>query len=244
MTEDEDEIMDSIYDFYKHYLGEERVTKEKINEFNFTLKSLNDVNVNKIDINFPISYKEAYTVIESMPESSPGPNGLSIKFFKMFFPFFGEYFINILNRLEDELTETFTDTFIKLILKNTNTVKDINGLRPISLTNFEYRILTKIFTNRISIVSGLLIEDNQTCSKFNRRLSDNIVLLRDLIFDAHLNNSDKKKFLYAISVDQQKAFDSLDHKHLMKLIDHLNLGEFVRKKHKKNIHKLEYTNCC
>ena len=37
----------------------------------------------------------------------------------------------------------------------------------------------------------------------------------------------RKRVLNVISVDQKKAFDSVSHKYLFKLISHLSLGEFI-----------------
>ena len=69
---------------------------------------------------------------------------------------------------------------IKLIPKNNKEIKGINDLRPISLTNFEYRILTKILANRFRSIAHKIINDHQTCSIFERRMYDNIWLLNDL----------------------------------------------------------------
>ena len=66
----------------------------------------------------PITYEEVWDVIKDMKESSPGSNGLSIGFFKKFFPLFGHFFVEILNDSEDILPDAFNDTIIKLITKN------------------------------------------------------------------------------------------------------------------------------
>ena len=124
------------------------------------------------EIGSRITYEEAFETIKNMKDSSPGNNGLSINFFKKFFPFFGEDFVEILNYSESILPETFNETIIKLIMKNLNIVKNKNDLRPISLTNFEYRIYTKILANRFKKVSPYLFLDYQTCSVYGRRIND------------------------------------------------------------------------
>ncbi len=65
--------------------------------------------------------------------------------------------------------------------------------------NFEYRIFTKVLTNRLNSVSFLMIHDHQTCSIVGRRMSDNITVLRDLIEDSNR----RQKELFVISVDQK-----------------------------------------
>jgi hypothetical protein len=39
----------------------------------------------------------------------------------------------------------------------------------------------------------------------------------------------RKRILYLITVDQRKAFDSISHKYLYKLIRHMNFGDFIYK---------------
>ena len=108
-------------------------------------------------------------------------------------------------------------------MKNKEKVKTNNDLRPISLTNFEYRIFTKVLANRLRKVCPMLFLDYQTCSVNGRRINDGINLIKDMIYDANLNNNE----LYLVSIDQKKAFDSISHKYLFALLDHLNISSFI-----------------
>jgi hypothetical protein len=172
-------------------------------------------------LNAKITYDEAYECIKRMSAAAPGANGLTIGFFKKYFPYFGKYYVEMVNS-GDPLPNCFKESVIKLLPKNNSKVKTVNDLRPISLTNYEYRIFTKILANRIRKVSMKLVGDNQTCSIKGRRINDNINLIKDILCDANIKN----KELYLISVDQSKAFDSLSHNYMFKLLEHLNLGEF------------------
>ena len=119
------------------------------------------------EIGKEITYNEVSEIIKGMQDSAPGSNGLSIGFFKKFFPLFGQHFVEILNDSEALLPEVFNETIIKLIMKNLNEIKGVNDLRPISLTNFEYRIFTKVLFNRFKRLSPYLFIDCQTCSVGN-----------------------------------------------------------------------------
>jgi hypothetical protein len=61
---------------------------------------------------------------------------------KKYFKHFGQYFLELINS-GDELPTLFKESIVKLIPKNNNSIKTINDLRPISLTNIDYRIYTK-----------------------------------------------------------------------------------------------------
>ena len=224
ITEDKQEIMEDLFSFYQELLGHERVGREKIEKYEFKIKKMNKEIEEKFPhIGNPITYEEVWDVIKEMKDSSPGSNGLSILFFKKFFHLFGNDFIEILNDSEDILPDTFNETLIKLIMKNKEIVKTNNDLRPISLTNFEYRIYTKVLANRLRKVCPMLFLDYQTCSVNGRRINDGLNLIKDIIYDSNLEN----KELYLVSIDQRKAFDSISHNYLFALLDHLNINSFI-----------------
>ena len=60
-----------------------------VNLENYTLKLIKNKIKDNSNLNSNITYEEAFDVIKNMKGSSPGSNGLSIKFYKLFFPHFG-----------------------------------------------------------------------------------------------------------------------------------------------------------
>ena len=158
-----------------------------------------------------------------MKESSPGENGLTIGFYKKFFDQFGQHFVEILNDSNNILPNTFNVSIIKLIPKNEKELKDSNDLRPISLTNLDYRIYTKILVKRLNRLSKNIFREYQTCAVKGRRIDDCIALIRDLIHDA----IKKHKELYLTSIDQRKAFDSMFPNYLFALVEHKKFVFFL-----------------
>ena len=224
ITKDSDEIINDINKYYIDLLGEETITDGTLLNYEFSMRKINGVIKESFpNINDKISYSEAYQVIMDMEESAPGSNGLTIGFFKTCFPYFGEAFVEILNDDEGILPQTFNESIIKLIPKNDKKVKGINDLRPISLTNFEYRIYTKILANRFNKLGPSLFSDCQTCSVKGRRINDSINTIKDVIEDANM----KMIETYIISIDQSKAFDRMSHKYLFYLLDFIEFGRFL-----------------
>ena len=206
VTKDNDIIIDDINKYYFDLLGAETVTDDNLQNYEFNISPMDGIIRDFFpEINDKITYYEAYKVIMEMEVSAPGSNGITIGFFKKFFPFFGEAFVEILNDTEGVLPDTFNESIIKLIPKNDKTEKGINDLRPISLTNFEYRIFTKILTNRFKKLGPKLFSDCQTCSVKGRRINDSINTLKDIIEDANI----KELEVFLISIDQSKAFDRM-----------------------------------
>jgi hypothetical protein len=221
-TNELEKIKEDVFNFYNNLLGIDRISDETINNYEFNIKSMNVDECVKNLINNEISVDEVERVIKKMKESAPGNTGLTIGFYKKYFKYFGKYFVEILNS-EDELPLLFKDSIVKLIPKNSNDLKTINDLRPISLTNIDYRIYTKVLANRLRIIADKIIGDHQTCSIKGRRIIDNLNLIRDVISESDYTGFE----LFILSVDQSKAFDRISHKYLFKLLEHINFGDFI-----------------
>ena len=225
-------IKSDISNFYKELLGQEKIEEEKINNYKFNIKSMNVEESVRERLNEVITYDEVFKIIKNMKESAPGSSGLTIGFYKKYFKHFGVYFVEMLNS-EDELPLLFKESIVKLIPKNNNDVKTINDLRPISLTNIDYRIYTKVLANRMRLVADCVIGDHQTCSIKNRRINDNISLIRDVISEFENTGFE----LFILSVDQSKAFDRISHRYLFRILEHMNFGNFILSAIRKIYHK-------
>ena len=136
--------------FHNHYnilLGNKFNTEKNIDEYHFNIPTVTDENLIKLT-NQEFSYRECLDIIRGMDSSSPGLNGLTITFYKIFFKYFGEYYVKMLNNGKN-LTSHFNTSVIKLIPKNNKSDKKIGDYRPISITNYDYRIFTKLLSNRL-----------------------------------------------------------------------------------------------
>ena len=83
------------------------------------------------------------------------------------------------------MPDTFKVAILKFIPKNDKKVKSKNDLRSISLTNYEYRIWTKVLFLRCKRVSEFYFSDVQTCSIPGRRIHDNLIAIRDILVNSN-----------------------------------------------------------
>ena len=95
----------------------------------------------------PITKNEIKFAIKSfIKESSPGPDGFTYLFYKMFInqisPVFKKLFNLFLNGID--IPKSMKDTKIILLFKK-NDPNNLDNWRPISLTNCDIKIFTKIF---------------------------------------------------------------------------------------------------
>ena len=70
---------------------------------------------------------------------------------------------------------------ITLICKNKDAPQYLTNWRPISLLNVDYKIISKVLTNRLKLVIGKVISIDQTCAIPGRSIQDNLHLIRNII---------------------------------------------------------------
>ena len=72
-------------------MGKDRVDNTKIDNYTFKIKPVEEKD-KKLYMDFRIEFKEVSDVINEMKEASPGPNGLTLGFYKKYFKHFWDIF--------------------------------------------------------------------------------------------------------------------------------------------------------
>ena len=80
----------------------------------------------------------------------------------------------------------------------------VKNWRPISLLNSDYKLASKIITERLKRVMPSIVHSDQTCGVVGRSTLDMI------------NKTDESGIL--VTLDQMKAFDKIDHEFLMRIL--------------------------
>ena len=171
-----------------------------------------------------ITLEEIKSALEGMGNhKSPGPDGLTKELYVKFFEFLGPWLVRVFEDIfnRTELTDTMKLSYITLICKNEEAPHLCKNYRPISLLNIDYKIITKVLSNRLRNVMPILIHPDQTCSVKDRSIQDNNHYLRDIINEI---NSENLSGGIVLSLDQEKAFDRIDHRYLLNLMVKFGFG--------------------
>jgi hypothetical protein len=67
----------------------------------------------------------------------------------------------MINNIDKNASKQFKSSYIKLIPKNNNKIKNINDYRPITITNYEYKIFAKIKVKRLHNINTLIFDEQQ-----------------------------------------------------------------------------------
>ena len=212
------ELMEHVRKFYAGLYGCDQTDLSKQNFFLDHINTkLSDQQNGNLQVN--LSEYEIETAINQMAKGkAPGPDGLSIEFFIHCWSI-------VKHEVIDMLRELFSTQFIKpqiktgylTLIHKKGPKKQITNHRPISPLNYGPRIFSKCLTNRLKPIIADLSHEHQY-AKPGKQISIVTILLRDLWWDVCNSESDA----YFISLDFQKAFDSMDQQWLLRVFQKMN----------------------
>lgn len=116
------------------------------------------------------------------PDKSPGPDGMTPGFYQNFWHIVGKDIVEIIKRFSatGHIENQLQGTNIVLIPKKKN-AKVMTDLRPISLCNVVYKIISKVLANRMKKLIDSIISDTQSVFIPGRLITDNIMVAYELM---------------------------------------------------------------
>ena len=170
----------------------------------------------------PISLEELEKAVKSLnKEKSPGINGLPGEFYQMFWPFLKERYLQFINHAFDNSFPVSINTSVTTLLyKDKGDIESLVNYRPISLINTDIKIISKTLTNRLKPMLPFIIDKFQTAVD-GRQIDHTVHMIRDLI---DLANQEDMEAAF-IFLDQEKAFDRVDHEFLYKTMSSFGIGD-------------------
>ncbi len=170
----------------------------------------------------PLTHEELLeTVLKLLKNKSPGPDGITAEFYKKFWYLLKDHYMEYINAARTMGFNDFRNsTYTTIIYKFKGEIYKLDYYRPIALMNIDLKILTKTLATRLNYVLPDIIHQSQTAVA-SRRIDYNIHLLRDLI---ELIDHDDSEGAF-IFLDQEKAFDRVDHGFLFQVMSSFGIGE-------------------
>ena len=192
-----------------------------INEFLQDLGQLTDTS--KAKIMDKVNMVELEIAMEQLEDhKAPGLDGLPAEFYKKTEEVIKKEFLEVINCQLDrqQLVESDRHGATRLGPK-VDGVPRVDQLRPITLLNLDYKILTKILTNRLLQIMGEVIRSGQSCS----------VPGQNILFGGHnilsaIQYVEKYGGKAAVvSYDLYKAYDRVCLPFLYKVMEQMNFGQ-------------------
>ena len=154
---------------------------------------------------------------------TPGNDGLTAEFYKYFWEDLKDILLESYkySRTVGELSTSQRQAIIKLIEKKDKDKRFIENWRPISLLNIDTKILSKCIASRLIPVLPSVISSDQTAYVKGRYIGEGIRLISDVLETTKNLNLPG----YMLTVDLEKAFDSIDHIFLLACLKKFGFGD-------------------
>ena len=227
-TSSKEGILKTIADFYTELYQKEPTSREAREKILDQVRTKRKPKETYTDIGGLITQEEIYQALSQMKNNkSPGNDGLPKEFYITFWHDIKELletlYINIY--LRGQLTETQKSATIKLLFKKNDPCK-LKNWRPVSLLTVDYKILSKVLANRLKPEMQYLIGPDQYCGVTGRSIQHANIILSEIF---QKENSELAQGGCYMAIDQEKAFDRIDHEYLISILEAMNISNrFIR----------------
>ncbi|KAL9698991.1 hypothetical protein quinque_002432 [Culex quinquefasciatus] len=221
LLEDSAEVEDHIFDYFRQLYSAEDVQLNRDFPSNRLVDPNSEANNRAME---EITTEEIFTAIQtSASRKSPGCDGIPKEFYVKAFNIIHRQLNLILNEaLRGGFPEQFLDGVVVLSKKKTN-LETIKAYRPITLLNYDYKLLARILKVRLEriINENRILNSCQKCSNARRDIFEAVHAIKDRVVELNC----KRKTGKLISFDLDHAFDRVDHTYLLSVLRSMRINE-------------------
>jgi exonuclease III len=172
-----------------------------------------------------ITLEELWAALKPLKDTAPGPDGISHSYLKKLWDIIGPIILDAWKYTLDikKLPPSHYKSYLKLIPKAGKDKTDLKNWRPITLSNCDHKLITRVYNQRLLRVTSAHISNVQTAYIKGRNITDNIRIINSAI---QLSNEELDINAAIIALDAQKAFDSVNHDYVKNLLDKIGLNRF------------------
>ena len=176
----------------------------------------------------PFSSQEiSNAVLQLNNNKTPGPDGIGIDFYKVFWKFLKDPLCNAINEvyLSENMIPSSSKGIINLIPKKERDSRLLKNLRPITLLNSDYKVVEKAIAGRMVPAMESLIHTDQKGFLPNRKIVVNIRKAFDIL--RTVQKKDKQHKEIYVTCDFQKAFDKISTESILKTLEYFQFSEYI-----------------
>ena len=228
MQYEDEEILNCICEFYEKLYKTQNPKSDSIKSYleTVTLPRILEDKKRKI-CDAPLHINEFDDVIKKLKtDKSPGDDGLTANFYKLFWGDLKFLFFEMILECYEygELSSSMKRAIVALLFKKGDTWM-LKNYRPISLSNYDYKILAFVLAERLQTVIGCIIGNDQSAYIRNRFIGNSARVILDVIDYCDKFNEEA----VLLCLDFEKAFDSLEWDFLHKVLEKFNFGPYFCK---------------
>lgn len=223
------EIRECFKDYYENLYSQPPVEDDQ--KMETMLESLNLPTLTEaqnVSLTHQITEEEIYSAIARLKANkSPGTDGFTSEWYKSLKGALTPILLKTFNWVLSKgvTPASWKEAIISVIPKGGKDKLDCANYRPISVLNLDYKLFTSIIAKRLEMILPKIINLDQTGFIVTRQTHDSI--RRSLQVIRHINQNKTQAML--ISLDAEKAFDSVRWKFLFKVMEKFGFDPVIIK---------------
>ena len=212
VTTDPKEMRGHAVTFYSNLYGAEECDQGSVAELLEGLPQLSPEEKDLLDRE--LSLEELTEAVGQMTAGrAPGLDGLTADFYKHFWNLVGQDLLSVLTEcLERGEMPTSCRRAVLSLLPKKGDLALLANWRPVALLCTDYKILSRVLSNRLKQCLHMIVQVDQTYCIKGRTIMDNLFLIRDTIDLCELYNVD----VGIVALDQCQAFDRIDRRYRLR----------------------------
>jgi hypothetical protein len=223
-VQDSDSKIKAVYDFYASLYTNS--VNENCDDFLDTLPFRQISHEDCSLLTKPLTIDEITKVLKSCGDTACGPDGIGYRLLKTCWSFYSKILLDswCFGIQTGILAPSHRESVICLLKKKGKDHRVIGNLRPITLSNCDIKLISKALTKRCNPILHKVLDPHQTAYIPGRIVHDNLRTI-DIIKD---ECSKRKRDGFLVSLDAKKAFDSVDHCFIKRVLACFNFpNEFI-----------------
>ena len=223
---DDKEIDREVEKFYKtlYEKGDTMIrNKNKLDKFLTHIKPIDDQK-NSL-FNCPITIHDLKKTLQTCTDSAPGPDGIPYSLIKLTWNYYGPLLIKSWNYALETgtLTHSHEMSYLRLLPKEGKDPTELKNWRPITLSNCDFKVITKYIATKMTEAVTDSLNPTQTAYIKGRQITDNLHIMQYMTEKIAQSPNDSGML---ISLDAEKAFDSIEHWYIKAVLQKLGLNWF------------------
>jgi exonuclease III len=201
------EIMDGIKNYYEKLYSKNTIDHKKLENILGNAPKLTEEQ-KKLTKGI-ITYNECLTALKSLSNGkTPGQDGITTDFYKKKWIDISTLVLDSINYafVKNEMSQDQRSGIITLSPKKNKLRQFLKNWRPITLLTVDYKLLAKALAIRLNTILPDYIDVSQFGYVKDRYIGENVRCVIDL--DHYFKKENKE--IYALQIDFEKAFDSIN----------------------------------
>uniref|UniRef100_A0A0V0IU37 Putative ovule protein n=1 Tax=Solanum chacoense TaxID=4108 RepID=A0A0V0IU37_SOLCH len=217
----EEQIAQAACDYYQHqFTGQNDIIDERILQY---IPTIITPDQNEMLQAIPNIDELRKVVFAMNPYSAAGPDGFGGKFYQVCWSIIKEDLLAAVQSFFcGHVMPKFMSHACLVLLPKTEQPSRFTELRPISLSNFTNKIISRVLSMRLATVLPLLVSDNQSGFVRGRSITESIMLAQEItqgIKKPHIGSN------VVIKLDMAKAYDRVSWSFTCLVLRRFGFGE-------------------